>query len=629
VTTVSNNVRTQQVRSTQAEGTGGGPNDILSRYQPTGAGVRTARQDGLQPGVETSRRMAQTDLPKLQNYREPIMAAAQKHGVPPALLAAIASRETRGGSALNSSGYGYNGKDYGLMQVNVDSHPGANRHGAFSAGHIDQAAGILKNMWNQVKKDHPGWPPEQQLRGAVAAYNAGPGNVRTLANMDKGTTGDDYSTDVWARAQALAPHFGGAPGTGAANGSNAPRQATRFPPFDGQYTAAPSLQDVQGGKQNLQIGHKGEAVGQVQDKLMELGYLSREQVGNDRGHFGPKTRAAVDAFQRDKGLTPPAGKEGTVGPTTLGWLQNNGQPPATQPQRPQAPGTTDGFSQGGKQYTPAPSTQDVLSGKGTLRQGMQGEAVKQLQSELVKHGYMTQDQMKTGEGIFGPRTKAAVDAFQQDRGLTPPPGQKGTVGKTTLEALQKAPAANSGGSAGNVNGGDVPVYRQGDARWGSRALGTGSSLSAAGCAMTATAMAISKISGRNIDPGQLDQYLDKNGGYSGNAVRWDVAARAGGLNAQAPGWSLNRIDKELSAGRPVVVGVDYKRGSNGGGNGTDHWVTVTGKRTENGRTVYTANDPANGQRFTFTMDGNRMRATQQDGAWRNYVTTGELRTFSP
>jgi hypothetical protein len=45
--------------------------------------------------------------------------------------------------------------------------------------------------------------------------------------------------------------------------------------------------------------------------------------------------------------------------------------------------------------------------------------------------------------------------------------------------------------------------------------------------------------------------------------------------------------------------------------------------------VYTANDPANGQRFEFTRDGNTLRATTASGAWRNYNTTEQLRTFRP
>ncbi len=632
MTTISNNVRTQPSTALQSTRAASGPNDILNRYQPSGASAATARQDGLQAGVGASQRMAQTDLRRLQPYADEFAAAGARHGVPPALLAAIASRESRGGAALDRNGRGDGGNGFGLMQVDRRYHSPAG--GPHSAQHIDQAAGILRGMLDQVRQEHPNWSPEQQLRGAVAAYNSGPDNVRTIDGMDRGTTGNDYSNDVWARAQALAPHFGGAATGNAATGNAATgnRPATQFPAFNGRYTAAPSLDAVRNGT-NLQIGHRGEAVGQVQDQLIEQGFLTRDQVGNDRGFFGPKTRAAVDAFQRQHGLTPPAGQEGQVGPTTLQWLQNGGRPP--EPTRPQPrPAEGDNFNPtrpGEQQYTQAPAINDVASGAATLRQGMRGPAVEQLQNELVKHGYLTEQQRATGPGIYGPATRAAVTAFQQDHNLTPPPGQGGTVGRTTLEALRRPASTEgrpNGGSA--ANGNDVPVYRQGDPRWGGRALGTGSSISAAGCAMTATAMAISKISGQPIDPGQLDRYLDSNRGYSGNAVNWSTAAQSRGLRAESPAWSLGRIDQELAAGRPVVVGVNHTNGrSNGGANGTDHWVTITGRRSENGRTVYTANDPANGQRFEFTRDGNTLRATTASGAWRNYNTTEQLRTFRP
>ena len=43
-----------------------------------------------------------------------------------------------------------------------------------------------------------------------------------------------------------------------------------------------------------------------------------------------------------------------------------------------------------------------------LQRSAQGAAVKQLQSALVKAGMMTQAQMNTGPGIFGPQTLAAL-----------------------------------------------------------------------------------------------------------------------------------------------------------------------------------------------------------------------------
>ncbi|WNG40445.1 transglycosylase SLT domain-containing protein [Archangium violaceum] len=209
----------------------------------------------------------------------------------------------------------------------------------------------------------------------------------------------------------------------------------------------------------------------------------------------------------------------------------------------------------------------------------------------------------------------------------------GTGGSRSGDGDSFTPAAAKGDKSGPVRDNDgrkfptsedgTPLYRQGDKAWGSRTLGSSSSLAAAGCAMTATAMAISKISGKVINPGELDKYLDKHGGYAGNGLKWDVAAKAAGLSARTQPWSLSTINKQLDAGRPVVVGVDYKAGGNGGGNGTDHWITITGRGKQNGKPVYYANDPATGKQITLGVDGNQLK-----GGPKGYKTTGELRTFS-
>ncbi len=193
-----------------------------------------------------------------------------------------------------------------------------------------------------------------------------------------------------------------------------------------------------------------------------------------------------------------------------------------------------------------------------------------------------------------------------------------------------AAAAGNGGPVRDSNGRQfptsadgTPMYKQGDAEWGSRTLGRSSSLAAAGCAMTATAMAVSKITGKAINPGQMDAWLDKNGGYSGNALMWGKAASMGGLGASKSAWNLDTINKQIDAGRPVVVGVDYKAGSNGGSNGTDHWITITGRGKEGGKDVYYANDPATGKQITLSNQGGRLT-----GGPQGYKTTGELVTFS-
>lgn len=68
-------------------------------------------------------------------------------------------------------------------------------------------------------------------------------------------------------------------------------------------------------------------------------------------------------------------------------------------------------------YTPAAQSASVKAPKATLRRGMEGAGVKQLQDDLVKLEHMTKAQVATGPGTFGPRTEAAVKAFQKKHGI--------------------------------------------------------------------------------------------------------------------------------------------------------------------------------------------------------------------
>lgn len=187
---------------------GHNPNAILSELETTGASAATARQDGhRQGGVEASEKLAQRDFNALRQYVANFVEVGEATGLPPALLAAIASRESRGGTALDRNGYGDHGNGFGLMQVDKRYHELAGS--AHSKEHIAQAAGILKSNLEQIERKFPRWTPAQQLRGAVAAYNFGVKNVQSLERLDIGSTGDDYSADVWARARYYAglPEF--------------------------------------------------------------------------------------------------------------------------------------------------------------------------------------------------------------------------------------------------------------------------------------------------------------------------------------------------------------------------------------------------------------------------------------
>ncbi|MDB9432096.1 SH3 domain-containing protein [Microcystis aeruginosa] len=183
----------------------------LMQAPTTGASAATASQDGLSAGVQSSHKMAQTDLQRVKAMADCFCTAAAKFGVPAALLAAVASRESRGGNILNAQGWGdcHGGQCYGfgIMQVDKRSHTVEGiPDGPKSLAHVEQATGIFANCLQQVQQKHPNWEDRYVIKGAAVAYNSGLRNVQTKEGMDIGTTGNDYGSDVMARAQYYANH---------------------------------------------------------------------------------------------------------------------------------------------------------------------------------------------------------------------------------------------------------------------------------------------------------------------------------------------------------------------------------------------------------------------------------------
>jgi SH3-like domain-containing protein len=179
---------------------------ILPNVPTSGASARTAAQDGLPPGIAASEAMAQRDLERVKKIANTLLSASAKFGIPAALLAAEAGRESRAGGALDPDGWGDNHIGFGILQVDKNSHRIGGSESPTSQAHVDQATGILAGYIDAVQDLHPDWDDIYILKGAVAAYNCGPSNVRTIEAMDIGTTGDDYSSDVIARAKYYLKH---------------------------------------------------------------------------------------------------------------------------------------------------------------------------------------------------------------------------------------------------------------------------------------------------------------------------------------------------------------------------------------------------------------------------------------
>ena len=73
---------------------------------------------------------------------------------------------------------------------------------------------------------------------------------------------------------------------------------------------------------------------------------------------------------------------------------------------------------------------------GVLRHGERGDAVKALQSELIKQGFVGKDgKPLTADGVFGSNTEHAVKEFQKKYGLD----DDGIAGSKTLSALKQQP----------------------------------------------------------------------------------------------------------------------------------------------------------------------------------------------
>jgi N-acetylmuramoyl-L-alanine amidase len=143
--------------------------------------------------------------------------------------------------------------------------------------------------------------------------------------------------------------------------------------------------------QVFRLGDDGPAVAEVQAALVALGLLPGPP---DEPAFDTATDRAVRAFQQDRGLVA----DGVVGPETWGALQ------AAR------------LRLGDR----------ILSWTSRM---LVGDDVTALQERLAELGI----DAGRPDGLFGPRTEAALKAFQRDYGLRP----DGVCGPATLRALRQ------------------------------------------------------------------------------------------------------------------------------------------------------------------------------------------------
>lgn len=168
----------------------------------------------------------------------------------------------------------------------------------------------------------------------------------------------------------------------------------------------------------LRLGSSGNEVKTIQRELNRIAeaYPSIPEISDPNGIFGVRTEAAVKRFQNIFNLA----QDGIVGKATWYRIKNvyNGVKRLAE-------------------LTAENLTFDEVSPiyPSLLKEGMSGDYIKTLQYYLNIISYFyPQIPGIDVDGIFGPKTKAAVIAFQEMFGLSP----DGIVGRDTWRVLSKA-----------------------------------------------------------------------------------------------------------------------------------------------------------------------------------------------
>lgn len=352
-------------------------------------------------------------------------AVAAKTGVPAELIAAIHYRE----SSLNFNTYLHQGDPLGKKAVNVPSNIPVFHDWEEAAIHaLNMKRGIRDGLsMTADTEDEVAMASYAEAYNGLGYYNRGKASPYVYAGTDQYKGGmyvadhkfSNVAKDRRLGVLALTRSVDGNGATDLASGASADKRT------EAQVWAAVLSGHI------LRLGQSGREVEELQKRLAAAGHA----VGVD-GQFGRGTDTAVKAAQRASGLTP----DGVVGVNTAAALDRNapakvaaneGTGPETTavtgPETtPKTATDTTTTPTGPEQASAPPEWSQLLAGQLTLEYRASGAVVSHLQTRLNAAGFTVDV-----DGKYGPATRAALNAFQQARGLR----VDGIVGAKTAAAL--------------------------------------------------------------------------------------------------------------------------------------------------------------------------------------------------
>lgn len=295
----------------------------------------------------------------------------------------------------------------------------------------------LAMSMNLTDRMPPGLTPEQEVDHARALMTPGHadqftytndanGNSVPLLDRDSWLTGSSTGTTVESGVTAA----GGTPTNG--SGWEQLDQALQNGPVlasgrtDAEWRANPAFHARVGSGDTLHLnailGKQADGDYLVADPMHEGGVveMTKDQLAT---YFdsGQPSFTATD-FGAPAGASPTA-------------PENDGAPPTTAPEGDGPPTATTPGVDGAPSPSASVPSADLAFGGGVRFD----PAVEQLQRSLVQAGFMTEEEMATGPGHYGPRAVGAVAELQEKHGIM---GNDGVnFGPQTRAALERELAA--------------------------------------------------------------------------------------------------------------------------------------------------------------------------------------------